>query len=573
MLRTLVPVVLAALLGVPGVRAAVIDCGVGGKAKIFDRLLSVGTARVNYRSTRVPCIQKGAAGSTSQISGTFDVLYIDTPGSVQGAFVMPAPWYVNIDGKATFVNTSAPSGPSEARRVGVKNEKLAKFGSRGLGDTSDINITNPPGPSGVLAILSVQNAVDGNTYRLCTRWSLAAGSAIRHEIVDGGLGRKLFLDRGVVASCNVVPTTTSTSTSLTTTTSTSNTTTTSTSSSTTTSTSTSSTTTTSLPPSGTTLRFVTTVGAGDCGDLKAGGVGGTLLANITCGLLYLGGGDSSLPAGATPSGSTTIFNSSCASGTCTLSATTSGAVGANSCSSAGTITATACVSPPAVNNATCTTPHGATATCAADGFCHIPACYFGSKLPIVNGGLSTCVTNSFRTNATGSVNSTTGAGSMVVDLFSQPSVTGNAAAPCPLCVTSPCAAPAANPGTACVATNATGNNYECIAATGSSLGEFQVNLGSASTAGSSFSAGGGMFCPGQVNAGAFGFGGSTAPTTVADYIQVNGVAAGTLSPGTHAMTAGTTFCIPATGNFLVDGSTDLPGPGATALVGTWQLVP
>src|SRR5262245_56770903 len=110
--------------------AATIDCGVSGKATVFDRSASSGTAKINYRSTALPCIQKGPAGSTGQISGEFDILYIDTPGSAQGAFVMPEPWFINTDTRAKFLNTSAPSGPTTARKVGVKAEKLARFGSR-----------------------------------------------------------------------------------------------------------------------------------------------------------------------------------------------------------------------------------------------------------------------------------------------------------------------------------------------------------------------------------------------------------------------------------------------------------
>jgi hypothetical protein len=284
---------LSILFGVSLAQAATIDCGVGGKAKIFDRSASVGTARINYRSTRVPCIQKGLAGTTADVSGTFDILYLDAPGSVQGAFVMPAPWFLNEAAHAKFLNRNAPAGVSEARKVGVKAEKLARFGSRGLGDTAEIDISSPPGPSGVLAILTINNAVDGNTYRTCTKWATSQGSRIRYDVVDGGLGRKLFLDRGVVSACTVVPTTTSTSSSVTTTTSTSSTTTTSTSIPTTTSTSssvtttTSSSTTTTLPS---VVRFRTGAAGGTCGAVRSGGAGGAIRKVLTCGGLNVGGG-------------------------------------------------------------------------------------------------------------------------------------------------------------------------------------------------------------------------------------------------------------------------------------------
>jgi hypothetical protein len=534
MARTRFVAVLLGIFAVSSAQAAVIDCGVGGKAKIFDRTASVGTARVNYRSARVPCIAKGAAGATAQISGTFDILYLDAPGSVQGAFVMPAPWLLNLDGKATFLNTSAPAGPSEAKRVGVKDERLAKFGSRGLGDTSDIDITNPPGPGGVLAILSVQNAADGNTYRTCTRWSAGAGSVIRHEITDGGLGRKLFLDRGVVASCNVIPTTTSTSSSSTTTTSTS------TSSTTSTSTSTTSTTSTTIPPPvGTVLQFRTGAAGGLCGATRAGGSTGTLLKTLTCGGLNIGGGDSIVAEGPTPANADTFFNTACAGAACTVTARTAAQTGSNR-------------------------------TCSDTG------CLFGPYLPIASGGTSTCVQNSFGSPASGTLSSTLGTFTGSIPLSSLVTLTGNAAQPCPLCMVGGvpglgagvCNAAAANPGAACTGINAAGNTYDCNPA-GFVFSPFPVNLSPISTG--TVSDTGPTFCPGQDPTppgknGCFG-------DDACDYISETGAPAGPMTPGPHSGTLASVFCIPAVGNPVVDGAADLPGPGATSLPGTLTLIP
>ena len=43
----------------------------------------------------------------------------------------------------------------------------------------------------------------------------------------------------------------------------------------------------------------------------------------------------------------------------------------------------------------------------------------------------------------------------------------------------------------------------------------------------------------------------------------------------HAVTIAAVFCIPSTGNALVDGGTgaDLPGPGAVSIRGTFQITP
>jgi hypothetical protein len=533
--------------------AATFDCGAGGKAKIFDRLQSVGTARINYRSTAVPCIQKGPAGTTSQISGTFDILYLDTPGSAQGAFIMPAPWFLNDSTRARYLNKDAPSGPGEARLVGVKAEKLARFGSRGLGDTTEIDISSPPGPGGVLAILSVHNAVDGNTYRTCTKWSVGSGSVIRYYDVDGGLGHKLFLTHGVVAPCSVVPTTTSTSTSLTTTTSTSLTTTTSTSSTTSTSTSTTSTTSTSTSTTSTTsttliLSFVTGAPGGTCGAAKSGGSGGAVVKSLSCGGLNIGsgGGPTTVPEGPTPGGAETQFNAS-GGPAYTLSARTLAQTGSN-------------------NN------------------CSDTGCNFGTWLPI-SGVLSTCVRNTFSSPASGSLNGTSGAMTANVVLSSAVYLTNNTGQPCPLCIGGTVGVtnsgmcdpnwkggagllPSPDAGNLCTPTDIGGHNYECGPKPVDLNGTIPVNL-SPLTTGTASKVDGvpgpNLFCPGQTVAGAFG-------QTTADYIEENGNPMGPVTASPTPTVLASVFCITSVGG-AIDTIAGLPGPGATSLPGTLTLLP
>jgi hypothetical protein len=96
---------------------------------------------------------------------------------------------------------------------------------------------------------------------------------------------------------------------------------------------------------------------------------------------------------------------------------------------------------------------------------------------------------------------------------------------------------------------------------------------------------GGLFCPSQANSGAFGCAGSGAANAICpggnappliDYFAETGVATGPLTPGTHATTLASAFCIPSVGGslgFLINGAANLPGPGATSLPGTLELIP
>jgi hypothetical protein len=141
-------------------------------------------------------------------------------------------------------------------------------------------------------------------------------------------------------------------------------------------------------------------------------------------------------------------------------------------------------------------------------------------------------------------------------------VTGNNAEPCPPCTAGSCDASAANSGAACAAINASLDSYECLPS-GSTLPSFAVNLSPSSTGTEVLV--GSTPCPGQTSPGCFG-------DTTCDYIEVRGSPAGTLTPGSKSIRLASAFCIPKTGNILIDGAADLPGPGAVTLPGSGELL-
>ncbi|HXJ34647.1 MAG TPA: hypothetical protein VMS22_11505 [Candidatus Eisenbacteria bacterium] len=264
--------------------------------------------------------------------------------------------------------------------------------------------------------------------------------------------------------------------------------------------------------------IVTQAGSGNCGTVSS--VSGALL-NLICGDLSIGGGAGTVPPGATPPGSTTRFSVLGTGATVVIAGAPASMVPAS------------------------------TRTCSRTG------CKFGSPLPIANGPLSTCVTNDFLSNASGAAQPASGSFTGNIPLGSTTAVTANAAEPCPMCVGGFCDSAAANAGAPCTADSTTLQSHDCLPA-GPSLPQFPVNLAGITTASSSATALSGLFCPGQVNAGAFG-------QPAATSIVANGSPATSLSSMAHALTLASVFCIPATGNVLIDGSADLPGPGATTL--------
>jgi len=280
------------------------------------------------------------------------------------------------------------------------------------------------------------------------------------------------------------------------------------------------------------LIFTTGAAGGTCGESRVGGSAGTILNTLTCGGLNIGGGASTVPEGPTPSGAETQFNASCSGGTCSITARTAAQTGSsNNCSDTG--------------------------------------CAFGPFLSISNGGLSTCVRNTFASPATGSITEPGGVFSGGVPLTSTVTVTGNGPNPCPNCVASLCSADSANSGAACTAVNGAGDSHECLPS-GVGLAPFGVNLTPIGTGTQTDT--GPTFCAGQ-DATAPGLNGCFGDPTC-DYIEERGSAAAgiAIGGGTVSGTLASVFCIPATGNGLIDGAADLPGPGATSLPGTLELL-
>jgi hypothetical protein len=302
------------------------------------------------------------------------------------------------------------------------------------------------------------------------------------------------------------------------------------------------------------LDFANGAPGGVCGSAK--NASDTVLKDLHCGGLNIGGGSSTVPEGPTPDGSQSRFRLSCANlnSVCSILAYTT---------------------QPAPNS--------------ADPDCSTTGCNFGTPLPIPNGPLTTCVLNTFEEDASGTLDLTKGESSTNIKLVSDTYLTGNAAQPCPKCSGS---GSPSSPGTgtcdrgpragmACTSTNSTGYTRDCPTGgvgdvnhpctpgggnciDGSHIGPIHVDLSPLTTGSTNKSDAGGLFCPLQAHAGCF------AQATCTS-ITENGVAAGAVTLGTPATaTLASVFCIAKTGNGIVDGAADLAGPGAVSLPGMYN---
>jgi hypothetical protein len=196
------------------------------------------------------------------------------------------------------------------------------------------------------------------------------------------------------------------------------------------------------------------------------------------------------------------------------------------------------------------------------------------------------VLNTWTQPASGTADLAAGTSSTSVPLQSYVVLTGNSDQPSPKCSA---AGSPSNPGTgtcdrgprtgmACTTTNSQGLTRDCLTGgadathpctpgnqciDGTFIGTIPVDLTPLTTGTSSKTAANGVFCTGQTSAGCFGSGACVS-------ITENGDPANAITVGVPATaTLASVFCIPATGNQLIDGTAALAGPGAVSLPGTF----
>jgi len=203
MLRSsLASLLVLAALGVAGpCRGA--DLGVTASQLVVD---DIGSGHVRFDIRRAKGVSKGPAPASKTdpagLDGTLQLFYTDAPDSVAGAFLIPAPWKKNRPKQARFVNRSAPAGPSAVRSVAVVEGKSVTFIADGRGDGQrlfDLGKGSPTAAAGVTVILTIHNAIDGSTHRMCTRFSTVDGSKVSLKMTRKG--HRLVARRGVPAPC------------------------------------------------------------------------------------------------------------------------------------------------------------------------------------------------------------------------------------------------------------------------------------------------------------------------------------------------------------------------------------
>jgi len=371
----------------------------------------------------------------------------------------------------------------------------------------------------------------------------------------------------------------------------------------------------------TSLTFTTALGTDNCGPVALGtppnapfggellDSGNTQITPLGLGCLYIGGGSSTVPGGITPdtapntydidlacnggdelqlvgSAGTSVKDCSLAAGPTRVCANGHPGTDTNGLCTVDADCRPLCVDNLCANGAPGTDGNGAcvgASNCGsgAEGCLEpgctglvcvpVPNCYFGPPLPVKNGALSTCVGNVFITDGGGTANTDTGDVALTIPLSSRVHFTGTRypGNPCPTCQAGVCNA-GPNVGLTCTGVGLDGTTHDCPPDPFTFLAPLAVTLSPLTTGTSTLPTDGtvspdGLFCPGQLVAGAFA-------VDPARKISMTGTpVTAPIDTTAKAAVLASAFCIPVTGNLLIDGAADLPGPGATSLAGTVQL--
>jgi hypothetical protein len=195
------------------------------------------------------------------------------------------------------------------------------------------------------------------------------------------------------------------------------------------------------------------------------------------------------------------------------------------------------------------------------GACDADArCFFGPPVPVSVGPLSSCIVNAIAQDVVGSANLLTRKTSLDAVLSARVYLTSDDVSPCPQCVNGTCTA-GDRAGLACSGGVGSANTtIECPPPADAYQGRLAVSLTPVTTGTTQLANTSGGFCPGQRTRGAFG--------GPARRIRETGSPLLSEIPNVFATTLAGTFCVPATGNFLIDALADLPGPGAVSIPGT-----
>ena len=199
--------VVAAIVMTSGVVWAA-DAGIAARKMVLLDKSALFKVKLVWVAKNDPGIAKGPAGELTDLSGSFEWFYeTDGASSVFGCFGLPNDrWIANSDNVAKFVNPSFEGGG--IKKAVVKPAKVAKVTSQFFGESGGGSLFDgpPTADEGLTVVLTIENAADSSTHRMCSTFATDSGSTVVLKEVAGGLGRKLLLKNAVPTPTPCPPT-------------------------------------------------------------------------------------------------------------------------------------------------------------------------------------------------------------------------------------------------------------------------------------------------------------------------------------------------------------------------------
>lgn len=197
----------------------------------------------------------------------------------------------------------------------------------------------------------------------------------------------------------------------------------------------------------------------------------------------------------------------------------------------------------------------------ARGSCNLDAnCYFGPPVPVP--AAASCAVTNFLTQACGSSDLQTNQSMLATVLSSKLYITLDRRG-CPQCIGGTCSF-GKNEGKACTGVGSLLTTIECPPDDKRWVGTLTIVVSNLTTGSTKLSAdSAGIFCPDQTVPGSFGI--SDAREVIETGEPLHG------SGNSQAQTLVATFCLPKTGNSLIDGLGGLPATGALSVPGVLDL--
>ncbi len=167
----------------------------GLKLLMQDRYTASGKAKVVMvlKDSTPGSISKGVAAGPPGLSGSLELYQVANPSN-RAVYALSTGWTSNGATSAKFSNAAAAPGAAGAKKLLLKPDKALKFIAANLGDgdaasgsqsADDLDLTALTSSDSVMAVVTVDNAADSSTHRMCAQFDaptltpLLGGSGVK----------------------------------------------------------------------------------------------------------------------------------------------------------------------------------------------------------------------------------------------------------------------------------------------------------------------------------------------------------------------------------------------------------